>query len=204
MRNCDSRNRLLFIIPKRIISSLLGLIAMDALEILTYAGARKLYETLRSSPQRQFSINELSRVSGLPFTTTWKLVQKFEKADVVDVALIGRSRAVRYKAGPFSKLLGDIVRLSVSPQALSIAGLKRALGSKKEVAEAYLFGSVASKSEKLGSDIDIALLLKRKIDLPSLISDMHEKYGVNVVPLPFDSKGELESFLEGKKAVRLA
>jgi predicted nucleotidyltransferase len=176
---------------------------MEAAELLAYKGARALFETLRAYPQRQFSISELARTAGLPFTTTWKLVQKFERAHVVDVSLIGKTRAVRHRDGPFATLLGDILRLSRSQQRLSLPALRRILKAKKGVSEAYLFGSVAQKSESLDSDVDVALLVKGRIDTSSMISSLHEKYGVKVVPLLFESKEEMDDFLKGKRKVKL-
>jgi len=176
---------------------------MEAFELLTYKGAKQLFETLRKYPGRQFTINELAKTAGLPFTTTWKLVQKFERANIIELGLLGKSRAVKYRESPFSKLLADILKLSASPQALSLPELKRILRGKKAVRKAYLFGSVASKKEKLESDIDLALLLDQKMDLSSLMHDMYEKYGVKVVPLDFDSKDEFDDFLKGKKKVML-
>src|SRR3989338_2031217 len=177
---------------------------MEAFELLTYNGARQLFETLRYYPKRQFSINELAKTAKLPFTTTWKLIQKFERAQIVDVVLIGKSRAVQYKErSPFSQLILKILALSKSPQALSIPELKRLLRAKEEIARAYLFGSVARNQEKLESDVDIALFVKKKIDTSSFVSSIYEKYGVKVVPITFDSREEFDDFLKDKKKVRL-
>lgn len=176
---------------------------MEAIELLTYKGARALFETLRAFPKRQFTINELAKTANLPFTTAWKLVQKFERAQAIEVSLIGKSRAVRYKESPFSKLLAKILKISASPQALSLHALKRLLRANSGITQAYLFGSVASKKEKLESDIDVALLTGRKIDSSSLMSKMYEKYGVKIVPLAFDSKDEFAEFLKNKKKVKL-
>ena len=82
-------------------------------------------------------------------------------------------------------------------------GLKKILGAKKDISGAYLFGSVAKNTEKLESDVDVALLVNKKIDSSSLISTMHEKYGVKVVPLTFYSQDEFDDFLKDKKKVRL-
>lgn len=176
---------------------------MDAVELLSYTGARELFKTLRAYPKRQFTINELSKTASLPFTTTWKLVQKFELAQIVEVSTIGKSRAVRYKKSPYSETISGILKMSASPQALALPELKRVLKAKEGIREAYLFGSVALKKEKLESDIDIAMLTKKKIDALSLISTIYEKYGVKVVPLDFASKDEFEDFLRDKKKVRL-
>ncbi|MFA6328623.1 MAG: nucleotidyltransferase domain-containing protein [Candidatus Micrarchaeia archaeon] len=176
---------------------------MEAFELLTYKGARQLFGTLRAFPQRQFTINELAKTARLPFTTTWKLVQKFERASIVEVALVGKSRAVKYRKSPFSGVIEGILRLSVSHQALSIPALRRLLKAKTGISSAYLFGSVASGQERLESDVDVALLIKRKIDTSSFMSGIYEKYGVKVVPVMFDSKDEFNDFLDGKKKVRL-
>lgn len=177
---------------------------MEAFEILTYKGARALFETLRAYPKRQFSINELAKTAKLPFTTTWKLVRKFEMARIADVSLIGKSRAVSYKESPFSGLVWKILAISKSPQALSVPELKRILAAKEGITEAYLFGSVARGMEKLESDVDIALLAKKRIDTSSFMSGIYEKYGVKVVPITFDSRDEFVDFLKDKKKVRLS
>lgn len=177
---------------------------METVELMAHKGARPLLETLLAYPKRQFSINELSKVAHLPFTTTWKLVAKFEKAQMVDVTLIGKSRAVEYKESPFSKLAAKIMQLSTTPQRLSLDELKRALKAESEIKEAYLFGSVAANREKLDSDVDVAILASRPVDAPKLMSAMADKYGVNVVPLVFKSKKEFDDFLKDKKTVKLA
>jgi len=176
---------------------------VDAVELLSFKGSRKIFETLRAYPKRQFSINELSKAAGVPFSTCWKLVGMFEKSQVASAATIGNTRAVSYKESPFSALVAKILHLSASVQTLSLSGLKRELRGKKGLKEAYLFGSVAAGNETLESDVDVALLVENKIDLPSLVSSMREKYGVNLMPLEFRAKSELDDFLAGKKKVRL-
>lgn len=176
---------------------------MDAIEIFTHRGARELFQTLKSYPARQFSINELSKTARLPFSSTWLLVKKFEKAQIVEVVLIGKSQAVKYKDSPFSKIMTEILKISTSPQALSIPELKRILGEKEQVKEAFLFGSVASRQEKLESDVDVALRVTKRIDITSFMSYMNEKYGVKIMPLTFESKDEFEDFLKDKKTVKL-
>jgi len=176
---------------------------MEAFELLKCKGAKVLFETLLRFRGRHFTINELSKTAKLPFTTTWKLVQKFEKANIIDIELIGRSRVIRYEESEFSNLLMEILRISISPQRLSIKDIRQILKKKGQVKSAYVFGSVALGGEKLESDVDVALLLKKNLDLHPLISGIHEKYRVNVVPLTFDDHDEFEDFLKDKKKVRI-
>ena len=176
---------------------------MEAFELLKYKGARRLFETLIRFRGRQFTINELAKTAALPFTTTWKILKKFEIAGIIETTLIGRSRIISYKENEFSKLLKEILKLSKSPQRLSLKELKRILRKKKQIKEAYLFGSVAIGKERLESDIDIGLLLRKHFDLHTLLSEMHEKYSVTIIPLTFDDKDEFEDFLKNKKKVKL-
>ena len=171
--------------------------------MLTYKGARELFETLLRFKGRQFTINELSKTAKLPFTTTWKLLKKFEMANVVQTKLIGKSRIIEYKEGEFSNLLKEILKISKSQQKLSLKEIKRILKKKKQIKQAYLFGSVAIGEETLESDIDIAMLRTKSFDLHPLLSEMHDKYGVNIIPLTFEDKDEFEDFLKDKKKVRL-
>ena len=176
---------------------------MEAFELLTYKGACELFMTLKNYRTRQFSISELARVAGLPFGTTWRLVQKFDRAQLVETGLLGKTRTVQYKESPYSKLVGSMIRMSKSYQALSLPALKRILREKERVQEAYLFGSVAIHKEKLESDIDVALLLDKPMDRTSFVSAMNDKYGVKIIPITFYSKDEFDDFLKEKKTVRL-
>ena len=81
--------------------------------------------------------------------------------------------------------------------------IKRILKRKKQIESAYLFGSVAIGKETLESDIDIAIFRTKSFDLHPLLSEMHDKYGVNIIPLTFEDKDEFEDFLKDKKKVRL-
>lgn len=176
---------------------------MEAYELLSYKGAGKLLATLTKFHNRQFSINELAKTADLPFTTAWKLVQKFERAQVVEVVAIGKSKAVKFKASPFSKVMQEVARASSSTQALSLGELRRILKAKEGIMKACLFGSVARKKEALESDVDVALLVSKKIDVLSIMSLMQEKYGAKLVPLVFDSEEEFDDFLKGKEKVVL-
>jgi hypothetical protein len=81
-----------------------NVVGMDAVELLSFKGARELFGTLQAFPRRQFSISELAKAAGLPFTTTRNMVGRFELAQAVDVSLI---KPTRHDDAPavFSKLL---------------------------------------------------------------------------------------------------
>ena len=176
---------------------------MEAVQLIAQKGARPMLETLQAYPRRQFSINELSKISHTPFSTAWNLVQKFERAQIVDVGLIGKTRTVQFNESPFSKLVLQILDMSTTLQRQSLAGLTKMLKANPAIKEAHLFGSVAANKEKLESDIDVAILAGRPLNVPFLMSTMREKYGVKVMPLEFKSKKEFDDFLSDKKTVKL-
>lgn len=176
---------------------------METIELLARSGSRELFSTLQKFPKRDFSISELARTAGVPFASAWRIIRLWERAGVIETGKLGRSVVVRYHDSPYARSLAQILGASSSPQAFTVARLKRMLKRMKGVKGAYLFGSVARGEEKLSSDIDLAVLAGRGFDAEGLVFKVYEAYGTKVVPLEFGSEKELNEFLKGKGAVRL-
>jgi predicted nucleotidyltransferase len=176
---------------------------METLELLGYSGAREMLETLLRFPKRQFTINELSRESGVPFASAWRQVRRWEAAGVIETGRVGRSVAVRLGESKYTRQMADVLRMSTSPQAFTVRGLKRMLAKDKGVKSAYLFGSVAKGDEELASDIDVALLAGRDFDASNLVFRVQKEYGTKIVPLVFATGKDLSSFLKGKQAAKI-
>ncbi len=177
---------------------------MDASGFVAKKGFGAVFGVLLEFPRRRFSINGLAREAKVPYATCWLLVSSLERAGVVDVDLIGRTRAVSFRENEFSKRLAELVGMSVSPQRLSLDFLKKRLGGAKGGVSAFLFGSVAAGREKLGSDVDVAVLGRRGLDLHELAFEVLEKFGARVAFVYFANKKEFDEFLSGKKTVKLA
>jgi predicted nucleotidyltransferase len=175
---------------------------MEGLELIKYKGTRKVLETFLKFKGRQFTINELSKTTKVPFGSLWRLLKKWESAGIIETNVIGKSRVVRLHESEYTKRLLELLKLSVSPQAFTAEALKKELKGKS-IKEAYLFGSVAKKNEKLESDIDLAILAGKKFDANKLMFEVYEKYGTKVVPLIFDNKKELDKFLKDKEKERI-
>ena len=73
-----------------------------------------------------------------------------------------------------------------------------------DVEAVYLFGSVAKGTEKLESDIDLAVLADKGFDADKLMFDTYDRYGTKVIPLLFHDKREFLAFLSDKEKVRIA
>ncbi|HLD62881.1 MAG TPA: nucleotidyltransferase domain-containing protein [Candidatus Norongarragalinales archaeon] len=176
---------------------------MEAIQLVKYAGSRKLLETLFKYPERQFTINELAKETGVPFASAWRLVKRWEQAGIIDTGRVGKSVTVRLHKSEYLDSVSSLLKLSLSPQAFTVRALKGWLAKERKIREAYLFGSVARGEERLSSDIDIALLVEKGFNTNDLVFDAYEKHGTKVVPLVFSRKEELDEFMSGKKRERL-
>ena len=176
---------------------------MDSIQLVKYRGSRQLLETLLKFPKRQFTINELAKEAGVPFASAWRLVKRWEQAGIIETGRVGKSVTVKIHESKYLDSLVSMLKISMSPQAFTARALVGLLAKDKSVKEAYLFGSVARRDEKLTSDIDIALLTEKDFDANHLVFEIYEKYGTKVVPLVFSSKRELMAFIAGKKGEQL-
>ena len=176
---------------------------MDALELAGRAGFRKVFGTLARFPRRQFSIRELAAESGVPFTTTWKLLRLLDRAGVVEMGRVGRTAAVSFRESEFSKRLAVLLRLGVSPQALCLDFLKKQLAKNSAVREAFVFGSVARGSEGIESDVDVAVLSGKKFGASGLAARVFDEFGARIIFQEFSNKKDFDRFVAEKKGVRL-
>lgn len=176
---------------------------MEALELMKYRGSRRMLETLLKFPSRQFTISELAREAGVPFASAWRLVKKWTPAGIIETGRVGKSVTVKLRSSEYVKSFASILNASVSPQAFAANALTRTLSKDGRVKEAFLFGSVAGGSEKLESDVDVALLAGNGFDANKLLFDAFEKHGVKLVPIVFSSKREFDAFTSDKKGRRL-
>lgn len=176
---------------------------MDFVRLLAGKGARELYLTLARFPRRQFTISELAKTAGVPFSTTWLLVRQWERAGMVDTGRVGRAVTVRFSGAEPARLALRLLHSGTSPQSLAVGWLRGRLAHERKVREAFLFGSVARGEERLESDIDVALLAGKGFKAELLAAEAEERFRAKLVPLPFSSRGEFKDFLKGKEAVRL-
>ena len=176
---------------------------MEAIQLVKYSGSRRMLETLLKFPDRQFTINELAKEAGVPFASAWRLVKRWEPAGLIETGRLGRSVSVKLHRSEYLDTVASLLKISASPQAFTARALKGLLAKENGVKEAFLFGSVANGSEKLASDIDVALLAEKGFNANSLVFEVYEKYGTKVVPLAFSSKKELDAFMADKRGGRL-
>jgi predicted nucleotidyltransferase len=166
--------------------------------LLSRKGSGKLLSVLIKYPKRKFSINELSKEAGLPFGSTWNILQEWERFRLVNMEKIGNTNAVSLGSGPHLKTAKALLELEKSPQRASLGAIAREL-KKKRVGQAFLFGSVVQGKEKPGSDIDIALVSPKGFDSAKEAIELEDAFAVKVMFVEFKKEKELLEFLKGKK-----
>jgi hypothetical protein len=176
---------------------------MDVVSLLSRKGAREVYSALERFPGRQFSVSELARVSGVPFSSAWNLVRDWERAGIVDTGRVGRAVTVRLSGSAVAGRASEVLKAGVSPQALARAWLADRLSAEAGVKSAFVFGSVAQGRETLESDVDLAILAGRGFDATPISAEACERFRAKVVPIVFSDEKGFSSFLEGKAAVRI-
>jgi predicted nucleotidyltransferase len=180
-----------------------GVFFLEALELVKYKGAKRVFETLSRFPKRRFTISELAKTSKTPFSSVWRLVKKWEKAGIVEAGRIGKSVAVNLKQSAYTSKVSELVRLSESPQAFTVKTLKRTLKKTRGVKKVFLFGSTARGEEELDSDVDLAVLARKNFDADALVFGVCGELGTKVIPIVFRDEKQLEEFLRGKDKVKI-
>jgi predicted nucleotidyltransferase len=190
-----------------------ALIDHDLLEVLARRGRVQLIRTLKSFPDRDFTINELSRASGVPTMTTWRAVDDLRRLTIVKVRKVGNAKAVRI-TGDEQKL--RLLRLieDTDPQKAAARRFASLISGLDWAVECRLFGSIGRGEHLPGEEIDIAVVFDdravseqdAKATARATASEVKDETNVSVVPLcisvrDMGRKGGLASELRDKETI---
>lgn len=183
------------------------------LKILARRGRIALIRTLKSFPQRQFSINELSRIAGVPTMTTWRAVEELKCAKIVKVRKIGNVRSVRITDDPSVLRTLRLVE-DTDPQKAAAREFADLISSNQWTTECRLFGSIARGEHMLGEEVDIAVVFddrhiseeEARAEALRISEEVLKSTNVSVVPLCMSTKdmsrrGGLASELRDKEII---
>jgi predicted nucleotidyltransferase len=183
------------------------------LEVLARRGRVQLIRTLKSFPDRDFTINELSRASGVPTMTTWRAVDDLRRLTIVKVRKVGNAKAVRI-TGDEQKL--RLLRLieDTDPQKAAARRFASLISGLDWAVECRLFGSIGRGEHLPGEEIDIAVVFDdravseqdAKATARATASEVKDETNVSVVPLcisvrDMGRKGGLASELRDKETI---
>ncbi|HKZ63236.1 MAG TPA: nucleotidyltransferase domain-containing protein [Thermoplasmata archaeon] len=149
---------------------------------------RGVLRALFAAPPAGSTIRELAIRSGVPYASTWRLVEDLRRLGALRVEVIGPSRRVSVNAG--SPLLDDLRRIAgveFDPHRKAARRFADLASKLHAVRKVILFGSVSRGEETVGSDVDLAVVLDRetravRAHVDRLAGQVVEETGLPVVP----------------------
>lgn len=167
---------------------------------------RKVMDIFLKYHDREFTINELTKLSGIPYSSNWRFIQKLNRAGVIEVKTIGHSSVCKLnKSSPFLKEIKKVLETKPTPQKTVIDSFVTRIKNLKQIKRMVLFGSVARDQEKLTSDIDIAIIVQKrnkKIEekITEVVDNILERSRMVIIPIIMTEK-ELKENKQFEKEV---
>ena len=172
-----------------------SLLNQGTLVMLARSGRIDIVRTLKSFPDREFSINELARASGVPVMTTWRAVYDLRAAKIVTVRKVGNVRSVRMTADPSTLRMLRLVE-DTDPQKAAARDFAERMSRNDWATECRLFGSIGRGEHVPGEEVDIAIVYDddlaseetAKAAAATISQKILEGTNVTVVPLCISTK----------------
>ncbi len=174
---------------------MISMISAELIGILAKKGRIELIRTLKAFPDRDFTINELAKVSGVPTMTTWRAVKELKKHGFVKTRKIGNAVSVAI-TDDREKLRTVRLVPETDPQRSAAILFARRLGQNEWVDECRLFGNIGRGEHALGDDVDVAVIYadtslsadQAKEKAGEFAAQVKSETNVSVVPLCISSK----------------
>jgi len=189
------------------------MLSKEILGILAKSGRIDLIRTLKAYPDRDFTINELSRTAKVPAMTAWRAVRELKKAGFVRTRKVGNALSV--------KMTDDRERLrtlrlipETDPQRGAALEFASRLAGHAWLLECRLFGSIARGEHSPGEEVDVAVVYdeasvaeaEARQTASDLAATIRAETNVSVVPFPvagkeMGRKGGLAAELRDKEVI---
>lgn len=118
----------------------------------------RVLQWLFGQPERSYHLNELRRLTGLGSASLQRELNRLADAGLVRSERVGNLR--RFQANPESPVYGELVGLTRKTLGIEPM-LREALSSlAPDLQAAWIYGSVAKKTDTAKSDIDVMLVGK--------------------------------------------
>ena len=143
---------------------------------------RRVLGLLFGQPERAFGSAELIRQAGSGTGAAHRQLQRLERVGLVRVDRVGNQK--RYRANSDSPIFPELHGLVVKTVGL-VEPLRAALAPlAKKIESAFVFGSVARGTEKVGSDIDLLVVSDElgHLDLYEALQDAEKRLARPVNP----------------------
>jgi predicted nucleotidyltransferase len=150
---------------------------------------RKVVRSMLNHPERDWSVPELEKITGLSHATIWRTVQDMENAKILRSRLLGKKTKLfnLIEGSPYLPALKSAVTAEILPLREVAEEFAREGSKLKAVRACVLYGSVARGAATLESDIDVLVLVKKstkalEAQITKIASDVSHRTGRSIVP----------------------
>ncbi len=192
---------------------MIALISHEVLTILAKRGRVEIIRTLKSYPDSDFTINDLSRKARVATMTTWRAVNDLKRTGFIRARKVGNSVVV--------SITDDRERLRLlrlipetDPQRVAALSYARLLSENHWVNECRLFGSIGRGEHSPGDEVDVAVIYREdeiveedaRKKAKEIAENLRAETNISIVPLCVPSKemsrkGGLAAELRDKEIV---
>lgn len=137
------------------------MISQELLMILAKKGRVELIRTLKSYPERDFTVNELARTAKIPPMTAWRAVKDLRKAGFVKTRRVGNSMSVTL-AAEHDRLRTLRLIPETDPHRSAAKDYSKRLSGQAWLVECRLFGTIGRGEHTPGDEVDVAVVFDEK------------------------------------------
>jgi predicted nucleotidyltransferase len=150
---------------------------------------RKIVRAMLDHPEKDWSVPELEKISGVPHATVWRTVLDMENVKILRSRLLGKKTKLfnLIEGSPYLPVLKSAVAVEVLPLRDVAEEFAREVSKLKAVGSCVLYGSVARGAATLESDIDALVLIEKstkavEAQITKIASDVSHRTGRSIVP----------------------
>ena len=118
----------------------------------------RVFRWLFGQPEREFHLSELRRLTGLGSASLQRELNRLAEVGLVRSERVGNLR--RFQANPQSPVFGELVGLTRKTLGVEPMLREALLPLSRNLKGAWVYGSVAKKTDTARSDIDVMLVGK--------------------------------------------
>jgi predicted nucleotidyltransferase len=192
---------------------MIWMLSAELISTLAKKGRIDIIRTLKAFPERDFTINELAKVSKVPTMTTWRSVKDLKRAGIVRTRRFGNAISVsmtedREKLRTL-KLVPD-----TDPQRSAARLFATRLSQLTWTTEFRLFGSIGRGEHSPGEEVDVAIVYDdgsvseadAKLEANRAADEVRSETNVTIMPLciaqkEMSRKGGLAAELRDKEVI---
>jgi len=174
---------------------MIPVLSVELIEVLARKGRVDIIRTLKAFPERNFTINELAKVSKVPTMTTWRSVKDLKKVGLVRTRKFGNSIGVSMTDD--RELLRSLRLVAdTDPQRSAARMFAARLSENSWISEFRLFGSIGRGEHAPGEEVDVAVVYDdssvsetdAKLEASKMAEGIREETNVTIVPLCITQK----------------